>query len=318
MVRSSSLRYALFCCLFACAAPAFPAQSSGAIKVPPPTGISYSAEDTLSQDSSSQSTLKHQEADLRAALNQQPNSPSLLFALALVQRQENDPHASLDTYTRAAQLRKPTPQELRSVALDYVLLNDYDDAIHWLEVAAAMDPSDVDILYSLGRCYYSKSRFVDAGKMYQQVLAIRPENLKAEENIGLVYDATNHPQEAEAALRKAVSWSDANGKDEWPFFDLGSFLLDHDRPREAIEPLRTAVHIEPNSAAAHERLGRALVATGEGPAGIAELEESSKLDEKNPKVHFELGRALRQAGRAEEARKEFELSQQLYATHSEE
>lgn len=318
MVRSSSLRCALFCCLFTYTAQSCRAQSSAAIKATPPTGIPYSAEDSRPRDSSSQSGLKRQESDLRAALVQQPNSPSLLFALALVQRQENDPHASLDTYTRAAQFRKPTPQELRSVALDYVLLKDYDDAIHWLEAAVAMDPSDVDILYSLGRCYYSKSRFADAGKMYQEVLAIRPDNLKAEENLGLVYDATDHPREAEGALRKAVSWSDANGKDEWPFFDLGSFLLDHDRPQEAIAPLRTTVNIAPDSAAAHESLGRALVATGESAAGIAELEESAKLDPNNPKVHFVLGRALRQAGRADEAKKEFELSQQLYATHSEE
>jgi tetratricopeptide (TPR) repeat protein len=316
MAQSSFLRCVLFCCLFVYTTPSFPAQSSGAIKATPPTGISYSAEGSSSQDSASQSALKQKETDLRTALSEQPNSPALLFALALVERQENDPHASLDTYTLAAQLRKPTPQELRSVALDYVLLNDYDDAIHWLEVAASLGPSDVDILYALGRCYYSKSRFVDAGKMFQKVLELQPRNLKAEENLGLVYDATNQPVEAEAALRKAVNWSDANGKDEWPFLDLGSFLVDHNRPQEAIVPLQTAVGIQPDSAAAHERLGHALIATQQNVAGIAELEQSAKLDEKNPKVHFELGRALRQAGRAEEAKKEFELSQQLYATHS--
>lgn len=318
MAQSSFLRGVLFCLLFACTVPSFLAQSSGAIKATSPSGVSYSAEGATPRDSASQSVLKQKETDLRAELSQQPNSPSLLFALALVQRQENDPHASLDTYTHAAQLRKPTPQELRSVALDYVLLNDYDDAIHWLEVAAGMAPSDVDILYALGRCYYSKSRFEDAGKMFERVLAVEPRNLKAEENLGLVYDATNQPVEAEAALRKAVSWSDTNGKDEWPFLDLGSFLVDRNQPQEAIAPLQTAVGIQPDSAVAHERLGHALIATQQNVAGIAELEQSAKFDEKNPKVHFELGRALRQAGRAEEAKKEFELSQQLYATHSEE
>jgi len=133
-----------------------------------------------------------------------------------------------------------------------------------------------------------------------------------------VYDATNHPEEAEVALRKAASWSNANGKDEWPFLDLGDFLLDHDRAQEAIAPLETAVRIQPTSAAAHERLGRALLSTHQNDAGIDELEKSVKLDPKNPKAHFELGRALRQAGRAEEAKKEFAVSQQLYATHSEE
>jgi tetratricopeptide (TPR) repeat protein len=298
--------------------PFSPAQTSGAIKATPPAGISYSSEGSNAQDLSSRSKLAKQESELRAALNQQPDSPSLLYALALVQLQESDPRASLDTYTHAARFRKPTPQELHSVALDYILLNDYDDAIHWLEVAVASAPSDVDILYSLGRCYYSKSRFADAGRMFQRVLAIEPRHLKAEENLGLVYDATNHPEEAEAALRKAASWGDTNGKDEWPFFDLGSYLMEQNRPQEAVAPLQTAVRIQPHSAAAHERLGRALIATQQDAAGIAELEKSAELDPKNPKVHFELGRALRQAGRAEEAQKEFALSQRLYATHSEE
>lgn len=318
MVRSSSLRCALFSCLMVSTASPFHAQSSGAIKATPPSGVSYSAEGSTVQNLSSQSALKQKERDLRAALNEQPESPSLLFALALIQRQENEPHASLDTYTHAAQLRKPTPQELRSVALDYVLLNDYDDAIHWLEAAAGMAPADADILYALGRCYYSKSRYVDAGDAFEKVLEIQPRHLKAEENLGLVYDATNHPVEAEAALRKAVSWSESGGKDEWPFLDLGNFLLDHDRAADAVAPLQAAAHIQPDSAAAHERLGRALIETQQNAAGIAELEESAMLDEKNPKVHFELGRALRQSGRAEEAKKEFELSQQLYATHSQE
>ncbi len=170
MVLSSSLRSALYHCTFAISTSYPFAQSSGAIKATPPTGVSYSTEGSGREDSSILPAPARREADLRTQLSQQPDSPSLLYALTHVQRQENNPHASLDTYTRAAKLQKPAPRELRSVALDYVLLNDYDDAIHWLEVAVAMDPSDPDVLYSLGRCYYSKSRFVDAGKLFERVL----------------------------------------------------------------------------------------------------------------------------------------------------
>ena len=290
------------------------AQVSGSIKATPPAGTSYSKEET----SPSIPGLAQKEADLRAAIAGQPESPSLLYALALVLRQENKVGDSLKTYTKAAKYRKPTPEELRSVALDYVMLNDFDDAIHWLEVAAAMDPSDVNILYALGRCYYTKNRFADAGKMYEQVLALQPRHLKAEENLGLVYEATNRPKEAESALRNAVSWANANGADEWPFLDLGDFLLDQNRAKDAIEPLQIAVRIQPGSAPAHEKLGRALLADQQSSAGISELEESTKLDPRNPKAHYELGRALRQAGQSEQAKKEFALSQKLYATHSEE
>jgi Flp pilus assembly protein TadD len=289
-------------------------QSTGATKDVQPVASPYSAEESSKVSSS----LSRKEADLRSALNASPDSSEVVYALALVLRQEGKPHDSLDMYTRAARLRKPTAGELQSVALDYVLLNDYDDAIHWLEMAKQMDPQNTGVLYSLGRCYYTKSRFPDAGRLFMQVLAIQPHDLKAEENLGLVYDATNEPAKAEAALRTAAGWAEANGKDQWPFLDLGAFLLDHDRTAEALDPLRTATHIKPDCAVCHEKLGRALAANHDLPGGVAELETATKLEPGNPRTHYELGRALRQAGQIEKAQQELAISQKLYSTHSQE
>jgi tetratricopeptide (TPR) repeat protein len=262
--------------------------------------------------------LAQEEARLRAMIPQQPRSAEPLYSLALVMRQEGKARESIDTYTQAAQLRTPTADDLRSVALDYVLLSDYDDAIHWLERAVRMDPANVNALYSLGRCYFSKGRYLDAEHMFAHILAIDPKHLKAEENLGLVFDATNHPKQAEEALRTAASRASKEGPDEWPFLDLGGFLLDRDRAQDAIDPLRTAVHIRPDCAACHEKLGRALLATRGLAEGITELERAVQLDPSNPKTHYELGRALRRDGQAEWAQQEFAASQKLYAAHSQE
>jgi tetratricopeptide (TPR) repeat protein len=290
------------------------AQVTGAAKERQAVASPYAIEATTKVSSD----LSRREFDLRAALGTEPNSPAVAYALALVLREEGKTRESLDMYTRAAALRKPTAEELRSAALDYVLLHDYEDAIHWLEIALQTDPKNIDVLYSLGRCYYTKNRYVEARKLYQQVLAIQPHHLKAEENLGLVYDATNEADKAEAALRTAANWADPNGKDEWPYLDLGGFLLDHDRADEAIEPLRTAARIAPNSATCHERLGRALLATKVVPEGLTELELATKLEPGNPRTHYELGRAFRQAGQIEKAQQEFAISQKLYTTHSQE
>jgi Flp pilus assembly protein TadD len=290
------------------------AQSGGAAKETQPVAYPYAAEESRAVSN----TLGRRDLDLRAALSAQPDSPELLYAYALVLRQEGKASESLAAYTRAASYRKPTASELRSVALDYVLLSDYEDAIHWLEMAEQLDPMNTDVLYSLGRCYYSKDRFSDARELYEQILTIQPHNLKVEENLGLVYEATNEPEKAEEALRNAASWADATGPDEWPFLDLGGFLLDHNRASEAVGSLRTAIHIKPGCAACHERLGRALLATHNATGGIAELEEATRLEPGNPRTHYELGRALRQAGQVEKAREELSISQKLYASHSQE
>jgi Flp pilus assembly protein TadD len=78
------------------------------------------------------------------------------------------------------------------------------------------------------------------------------------------------------------------------------------------------VHIRAGCAACHEELGRALLANHESDGGIAELDRAAQLDPKNPKTHYELGRALRQAGQLERAQQEFALSQKLYTSHSQE
>ena len=314
MTAKSAIRLLVIAAISVALLAASKAQMAGNAKETQRVSSPYAAEES----STISTSLGRRDLDLRAALSAQPNSPELLFAYALVLRQEGKARDSLAVYTRAAGLRKPTAEELRSVALDYVLLSDYDNAIHWLETAEQIDPQNNDVLYSLGRCYYSKDRFIEARKTFEQILVTDPHNLKAEENLGLVYDATNQPEKAEQALREAASRANTHGSDEWPFLDLGGFLLDHNRPIEAISPLRSAVGIKAACSPCHEKLGRALLATHEANGGIAELEEAIRLEPENPRTHYELGRALRQAGQTEKAQQEFSISQRLYASHSQE
>jgi Flp pilus assembly protein TadD len=252
-----------------------------------------------------------QEANLRRELALHSNSAEILYKLGLVLRQENKPKESLETYTHAAQLIKPDANELRSVALDYVLLNDYEDAVHWLRSAAAADPQNAEVLYSLGRCLYTQGRYGEAEEQYLRLLQLQPKHLKAEENLGLAYDANNQPEKAEAALRTASGWVGKDPSDEWPLINLGAFLLDHDKPAEAATFLERAVAIAPKSAIGHEKLGRALGETGKLLDAVKELEIAAGLDPGNPNVHFELGHAYHQAGEQEKARAEFATSQAL-------
>jgi Flp pilus assembly protein TadD len=278
-----------------------------------PGGISLEHEATASPNPS----LAETEAGLRASLERNPQSADALYELALVLQQENKSRESLETYTRAAQIQKPNVAQLRSVALDYVLLDDYDDAVRWLRVALGMEPNNKDVLYSLGRCLYTKNLFPDAEKVYLRLLALDPANLKAEENLGLTYDAQNDPEKAEKALRTAAQWARERGlKDPWPYLDLGIFFLDQARTADAQPFLEKAVELDPKSAWAHEKLGMALVANGNSARGIRELQLAVGLAPNDPKAHFELGHAYRAAGQLDKARAEFALSKSLYGEHS--
>lgn len=257
------------------------------------------------------------EADLRTQLEVNPRSPGLLYQLALMQRLKGQFRESLQTYTQAASMQKPDAAQLRSVALDYVQLNDYDDAIRWLRVAAGIEPGNIDVLYSLGRSLYTQNLFAEAEAAFTKVLQLMPSHLKAEENLGLVYDAENKPERAEEALRTAARWADERKvHDSWPYLDVGGFLLDQNRAQEALPFLEKAASLATDSAQCHEKLGRALGSTGDRNGAVRELEIAVKLNPGDAKSHFELGRAYRDAGDTERARSEFALSKSLYGTHN--
>ena len=258
---------------------------------------------------------RYSEADaaLRAYSAQHPDSADALYMLGFVLNREDKPADSLKTYTRAAQLTTPKSDDLKVVALDYVLLNDYPDAIRWMRQAVAFDPGNEQAWYGLGRCYYTQSEFKEAQEALEKALALDPRDLKAEENLGLAYEMGNRPQEAERAYKAAIALADLDPKtDQWPYLDYGSFLLEHDRPADAVPVLERAVKTAPQCAECHGKLGRALALTGRADEGIGQLRTAVSLAPKDPKLHYDLGRAYRVAGKMEEARAELAVSARLY------
>ena len=93
------------------------------------------------------------ESALRRYLAAHGNSDEALYLLGFVLERENRAKESLEIYTRAAALKTPTGDDLKIVGLDYVLLNDYPDAIKWLEKAVQMEPKNKEAWYYLGRAY---------------------------------------------------------------------------------------------------------------------------------------------------------------------
>lgn len=257
------------------------------------------------------------EADkaLTSFTERHPDSADGIYTLGLVQQRENKPRESLTTFTRAAKLRTPTSQQLDVVGLDYVLLDDYPDAIHWLEKAVEFDPNNAEAWYSLGRCHYTQSRFHDAEKAFEKVLTLDPGNMKAAENLGLVYSAENRLDDADRSFQKSITLARKNAStDEWPYLDYGSFLLDQDRAKEAVPLLEQAVTLNSKCAQCHEKLGRALAASGNLQEGIKQLEQAVSLNANDARLHYELGLAYRKDGQQERAKEELALSEKLYGT----
>src|SRR5205807_3171840 len=107
---------------------------------------------------------------LRGYVRSHRDSSDALYMLGFVLNRENRPSDSLASYTQAAAITRPTADDLKIVGLDYVLLDDYADAIKWLEKAVALDGTSKDALYYLGRVYYMKARLGEARTAFQKIL----------------------------------------------------------------------------------------------------------------------------------------------------
>jgi tetratricopeptide (TPR) repeat protein len=257
------------------------------------------------------------DAMVRKYLSQQDASPDGHYLLGYILSREGEAKESLAEYTRAAQLRTPTANDLKVVAVDYVLLGDFLDADTWLTKALSWNPSDADGWYYLGRTKYNENRFSEAIDAFQTCLKLDTHNVKAEDNLGLSYEGLNQIQQATQAFQTAIAWqAGTNKKDAQPYLNLGMLLAEQEPPDSGLVYLQEAVALAPQNAKAHEQLGRVYLKLKRWKGSQDELEKAVQLAPNSSSLHYELGINYRDQGLKDQAKKEFDRCTELNATHS--
>jgi len=252
------------------------------------------------------------EGALRGYVQAHRNSSDALYMLGFVLNRQNRAADSLASYTQAAAISRPTSEDLKVVGLDYVLLDDYPDAIKWLEKAVDLDNKNKDAWYYLGRAYYTKARLGDSRHAFQTVLDLDPSNARAENNLGLIFETEGKPTEAIGAYRKAIAWQEQTSQiSEQPYVNLGNILVEQGRSQEAVAPLEKAVARAPNDAYCHRTLGVLYRKIGEMEQARRELVRATELDPNSAVAHYQLGRLYKDMRELDHAKREFERTAEL-------
>ena len=259
------------------------------------------------------------EADsaLRASLDLEPRSAETLYLLGFVLQRENQPAASLGVFTQATAIAPPQSDDLKLVALDYILLDDYRDGIRWLQQALTLNANNAEGWYDLGRAHMHQGQFDEAIHAFKRSLSIVPQNAKALDNVGLSYEAQNKPEEALKNFQAAVEVARTSAQPgSQPFLDLGTFLEEHEQYGEAESMLLRAAELAPNNSRCFEELARAYIGEAKDTQAKTTLEHAVALDPKNPRLHYQLARLYRKLGLTQQAQTEFKETSRLYGPHS--
>lgn len=260
--------------------------------------------------------LPDAEALARAYNEAHPTAAEGRYLLGEILFHENKPQPSLDTFTVAAKLQPPSAFDLRLVALDYVLLKDYDDADHWMTRSVAMNQSDAESWYTLGRIRQTANRFADAVVCFHKSLTLRPRSVLTQDNLGLALQGLNKPDEAIAAYREALAWqAGAAHPSAEPALNLGILLTDRGQLAEARQLLEQAEALAPSEPRVHTALGKLYARLGELPKAQTELEQAATASPTDASLHFQLGQVLRREGKAGESAAELRKAASLEKEH---
>jgi len=261
--------------------------------------------------------LEEAAAELENYRQTHPQSEDAAYLLAYVRFRQNKPKESLQLFTDAAKLQNPTADDLKVVALDYVLLSDYEDAARYLEESLAKDPGNVEARYHLGRVRYQQNRLDLAIAAFQEVLRRDPGNVKAQDNLGLSLEAKNEVDAAITAYRKAIQLDEnLTVHNEQPYLNLGALLAKSGHVEDAIPLLIRASTIAPNAGKAHYELAKACFNLNRFDDAGREAEKAVSLDPGESADHYLLGRIYQRSGNSELAKKQFRITEQLIHAQS--
>lgn len=238
-----------------------------------------------------------------------PDGHSMLGFIFFKQSKAAD---SLGEYLEAAKHRNLTAFELKIVALNYAMLEDYANADRGLTRVLEMNPRDLQASNYLGEVKFLQEKYEEAIGVFRRSLKLDPKNVFAANGLGGACEQKNQLEEAAAAYRQAIEWQAGKMvQDPTPVLNLGRLLLKLGRNEEALTYLTTAVKLGPEYAETHEQLGKAHSYAGELEAAQRELEKAIRLNPGDAHLHYVLGQFYQRGGMPDQANHEFEQYQAL-------
>lgn len=238
--------------------------------------------------SSAIKTYKH-------SLALQPNDPECLNNLGLVLAHEKRVVEAEEAYRQALTLKPDYVHCCDNLAALLLEQERFEEAVTYFHQAVEGDPKDRAAHFQLGLAHLKLKENAAAEKAFRSALAIDPELIEAQYNLGNIIREDFRLPEAIACYRKVLELtSELSPSSESPSLELKTArfralcnlalaLNEQGEVDSAIEIYHEALKLEPEDARTHCNLAYALLAAGRLPEGFQEHEWRWKLSVNRPR-----------------------------------
>jgi tetratricopeptide (TPR) repeat protein len=193
-------------------------------------------------------------------------------------------------------------------SLTAVQITRWRDSVTLFERTLAVTPDNLVIQYNLGHVLGQQRRYDEALAHFAEALRIKPDFFDALINTGMTLSEMGRAAEAvgfyERALRVAPTSSKAHTQ-------LALALAKQDKKSEALAEFRKALELAPRDANARANLGLMLARQGNVAEAMEQLNEAVGLNPDSAEAHNNLGLVLLASGKARDSIPHFSTALRL-------
>lgn len=223
--------------------------------------------------------------------------------------QAGDIQGAIDEFRKGLRIDPSDANLLNSLGVCYGVLEDYTKALAAFETAIWIAPQEVMPVYNKGFVFLCQGDTQQALDCFLSAEALEPGVFEVVFHIGQIHLDAGEAEKARPYLEAATR---ANNRSGSAYRHLGTCLDRLGITKEAIQAYKAVVKIHPDDAASLSTLGRLYVKRGESLDVASVLcEQSVQIDPDNGLFRYRLGRVYLEQGRLDTALAEFELATAL-------
>ncbi|MGM9490518.1 O-linked N-acetylglucosamine transferase family protein [Ideonella sp. YS5] len=210
----------------------------------------------------------------------------------------SQPRAMADACRAALAIQPTSPEALQLMGVAQHLLGEHEQALAWLDRAAAVKPDAADLHVNRGEVLRTLTRWPEAEAALRRALELLPDNVEAWNNLGLVLQARGRHAEAQAAYDHALALKPGHLE---ATNNLGTLHQELRRPAQAEACYRAVLASRPEHVNALNNLGTLLKEAGRTDEAVALYRRVLEIDPSFHRSWNSLGQLAKERGDHDEA-----------------